>query len=195
MRVPVTGLFFVVLGCTQLFGQATSTASRRFDLQVGGDFVYANSDYYPQKFKGAGVYATLDFSHRFGAEIDFREVKAPQDPTYEKTYEIGGRYHREYGRFEPYAKALYGRGVFNYVFDVTDKNGVITNSTVIANLAYNEFAFGGGVDYHLLRRVNLRADYEYQMWHSFPPNGLSPQVFSFGVAYRFPGGLVRGNHF
>jgi opacity protein-like surface antigen len=195
MRVPVTGLFFVLLGTSQLFGQAGPTASRRFDLQAGGDFVVANSDYYPEKFKGAGIYATLDFTHRFGAEIDFREVKAHQDPTYEKTYEIGGRYHREYGRFEPYAKALYGRGVFNFVIDSYNPDGTVASSTVVANLAYNEFALGGGVDYHLLRRVNLRADYEYQMWHSFPPNGLSPQVFSFGVAYHFPGGLEKGNHF
>jgi hypothetical protein len=33
---------------------------------------------------------------------------------YERTYEIGPRYVRKYGRLERYAKLMYGRGVFNY---------------------------------------------------------------------------------
>ena len=68
-----------------------------------------------------------------------------------------------------------GRGVFNFTVD----------TVTVANLAYNMIAIGGGTDYSLTRSINLRGDFEYQKWFSFPPNGLSPTVFSFGGAYHF----------
>ena len=54
-----------------------------------------------------------------------------------------------------------------------------------ANLAYNLFAVGGGLDYRILRHVNARADFEYQRWMGFPPNGLAPSLLTFGAAYHF----------
>ncbi len=185
MRIRFVSLVCLGLSLSALHGQATSTASRRFDVQAGGQFVYAKSDYYPQAFLGYGGYATVDFTPHFGGEIDYRQVNSRVDSAYERTYEVGGRYHRRYGRFSPYAKALYGRGVFNF----------INSGVVVANLAYNEFVFGGGVDYELLSRVNLRADYEFQHWMSFQPNGLTPQLISIGVAYHFPGELAKGRRF
>jgi hypothetical protein len=75
---------------------------------------------------------------------------------------------------------MYGRGVFNYPPLFGDpKLGPI------ANLAYNIFAIGAGVDYHVVPSLNVRAEYEYQQWLSFPPNGLTPRIFSVGMAYRF----------
>lgn len=195
MKSSVVGLCAVLLSSGALCGQATSTASRQFDLQIGGGYTIVKSDYNQQvDYRGPAVYATLDFKPHFGAEIDFRQASSPVDKAYERTYEVGARYHREYGRFEPYIKVLYGRGVFNFVRDTYGANGP-TSSVVVANLAYNEFAGGAGVDFHLLPYLNLRADYEYQMWHSFPPNGLTPQALTFGVAYHFPGGLAKGNRF
>ena len=74
---------------------------------------------------------------------------------------------------------MYGRGVFNYQFDV-------------ANLAYNMADAGVGVDVNVTRRINVRADYEYQQWFGFRGNlndpdssTLSPQVFTIGAAYHF----------
>ena len=67
---------------------------------------------------------------------------------------------------------MYGRGVFNFPNDV-------------ANLAYNLGAVAGGVDYNALRHVNVRVEYEYQHWFGFPPNALTPQLGTVGVAYRF----------
>ena len=176
-------LLFCCLGALE--GQATPTASKAFDLQVGGGFVLVKGDYGTRYYRGGAFYSTLDFSPHFGAEIDFHQATYPSSAQYERTYEIGGRYHRTYGRLSPYAKVLYGRGVFNYVY----------NSAVVANLAYNEFAFGGGADYAVFPWLNVRGDYEYQMWHSFPPNGLTPQVITIGVAYHFPGGLEKGKRF
>ena len=183
--MKLAGLACLGLCVSRFQGQAISTASRRFDLQMGGQFAYVRSDYDPQAFRGFGGYATLDFTSHFGAEIDFRQANSQKDNVYERTYEVGGRYHRTYGRFSPYAKLLYGRGVFNFM----------DNGVVVANLAYNEFVIGGGVDFALLSRVKLRADYEYQTWFNFPPNGLTPQLVSIGLAYHFPGELEKGNRF
>jgi hypothetical protein len=185
MKMSVFGLLVLLCCAGSLKAQATPTASKVFDAQVGGGFVLDNSDYGTRYYRGGGVYATLDFSTHFGAEIDFHQANYPLNAMYERTYEVGGRYHRTYGRFSPYAKALYGRGVFNFVY----------NGAVVANLAYNEFVAGGGVDYAVLPWLNVRGDYEYQSWHSFPPNGLSPQLFTIGVAYHFPGGLEKGKRF
>ncbi len=181
----LSGFSILVLTCAALHGQAISTASKTFDLQAGGQYVFTKTDYFGTAKRGAGVYATFDFTRHFGIEFDFRKAVSSYDPAYEKTYEMGGRYHRSYGRFSPYAKALYGRGVFNFV----------SFGTVVANLAYNEYVLGGGTDYKLTPWLNLRGDYEYQHWMSFPPNGLTPQTLSFGVAYHVPGGLKKGNRF
>jgi hypothetical protein len=82
----------------------------------------------------------------------------------------------------PYAKVLFGRGVFNFAGP-----DPATGKTVqVANLAFNTQSIGGGVDFKLSRSINLRlVDYEYQRWDGFPPNGLNPNVLSFGVAYHF----------
>jgi hypothetical protein len=185
MKTSVFGLLlFGFLGSVQ--GQATPTASKLFDFQVGGGFVLDDGDYGTKLYRGGGVYSTLDFRPHFGAEIDFRQANYPTDSMYERTYEIGVRYHRTYGPLSPYAKVLYGRGVFNFVYG---------NNVVVANLAFNEIAFGGGADFAVLPWLNVRGDYEYQMWHSFPPNGLTPQAITIGVAYHFPGGLQKGKRF
>lgn len=179
---------FLLLGSGPLLAQAAPTASRLLDVQVGGDFVLDYPGAYrgaePGSFKGLGFYATVDFTSHFGAELDLRQANAPanQPDVYERTYEVGGRYHRTYGLFEPYAKVLYGRGQFNF-FDNE------------ANLAFNEIALGGGVDIHVLKWLSVRADYEYQNWHGFPPSGLTPQLITMGMAYHFPGDLKKGNRF
>ena len=164
------GLF---AGSTVLHAQASPTASRLGDLQIGIGYGVANSDYGPERFKGIAPYAAFDFTPHFGVEADFRLLKDP-DPAalYEKTYEVGARYHRAYGRIAPYAKIMVGRGVFNYQYSV-------------ANLAYNMGAIGGGLDYRALSFLSVRADFEYQYWSGFPPSGLTPMVATIGVAYHF----------
>lgn len=171
-----------------LFAQrAKYTATRAGDLQVGVDFVLAQSDYQQPKLKGAGFYASFDFRSHLGAEVDFHQANSGlNNHLYERTYEVGPRYFRTYGRLSPYARAMYGRGVFNFPY---------TTGGPVANLAYNLFAAGAGVDVAIKPYLNVRADYEYQKWLSFPPHGLTPQLFTVGVAYRFPGNLQRGQHF
>jgi len=177
LKKIVTLVCFTVGSLSVLHGQATPTASKSADLQVGGTFVLTKPDYGTQYFKGYGFYSTFDFRPHLGVEVDYRQANG-ENTMYERNYMAGLRYVRQYGRFRPYAKVLYGRGVFNFP---PQYNGT--------NLAYNMFAFGGGTDYILRRSVYLRADFELQKWggdnYGLLPNGISPYVFSFGAAYHF----------
>ncbi len=150
----------------------TATASRRADLQLGGSFMLARSDY-GQHLLGEGFYGTYDFHPHFGVEAAIHQLNSQNgDKRYERTYEIGGRYVYHLGRFNPYAHVMYGRGVFNFPQD-------------IANLAYNIGAAGGGVDVNVLKHVNARVEYEYQNWYGFPLADLTPQLGTIGIAYHF----------
>jgi len=155
--------------------QSTTTASRIGDLQVGGGFVFSTSDYNftPIHLIGESAYTTFDWRSHYGAEFGFRNNKASADSTvYERTYEIGPRAYLTRGAFEPYAKVLFGRGVYNF-------------HDSIANVAYNIYTFGGGFDLKVRRSMNVRADYEYQNWTGFPLGTLHPSVITVGVAYHF----------
>jgi hypothetical protein len=164
-----------------LSAQAKYTAARTADLQIGVNFVGGTSDY-AGRVTGVGLYTTFDFSRHFGGEFDLHQGNTGVNQVYERTYEIGGRYYRNYGRVTPYIKAMVGRGVLNYPFGE-------------ANLAYNLVAVGGGADVRVLRFLNVRGDYEGQFWPGFQPHGLTPQLFTIGVAYHFPGGLGRLKHY
>jgi opacity protein-like surface antigen len=161
--------------CTTANAQARETATRLGDLQVGGGFVFAQSNYNfnPMKLIGGSLYTTFDKRNHWGGEFDFRHNRSTSDSTvYERTYEIGPRIFVHRGPLIPYAKVMYGRGVYNF-----------HNS--VANVAYNMYTFGGGADYQLTRSLNLRADYEYQTWMGFPIKNLHPSVITIGVAYHF----------
>ncbi|HEY5381525.1 MAG TPA: outer membrane beta-barrel protein [Acidobacteriaceae bacterium] len=180
-------------------GQALPTATRLADLQIGGGYTLANSDYVPNRIRGFMFYGDFDLRGHYGLEADFHQVTDPNpDPLVpsnhfsERTYEVGGRYLRHYHhqRLAPYAKLLYGRGVVNFrAQQIYVPAGLLT---YIDNVAYNMAVLGGGLDYRLTPHINLRADFEYQHYFASDrdlPSGLSPTLFSFGVAYRFP---VRG---
>ena len=162
---------------TLLLAQAAPTATRRGDLQIGAGYADAAPDY-GNRFTGYSIYADYDFLSHVGVEAGFHFVKnggsnPDFDDIYEKSYEVGARYFRTYGRISPYAKIMIGRGVFNYpAYDH-------------ANLAYNLYAPGFGVDVRIRPYLNVRGDFEYQQWPNFPPNGLSPAVVTVGAAYHF----------
>jgi hypothetical protein len=169
-------IIFIGLLCTapMLLSQSAPTATRPGDLKIGGGFSIANSDYY-KHFNGGAAYLNYDFLHHVGVEGEFHFVSGSTG-LYEKTYEVGGRYFRTYGKFVPYAKVMYGRGVFNYP-PLPDG--------FRANLAYNLVAAGIGVDYKVKPWLYARADWEYQEWFGFQGSSLTPNIFIFGAAYRF----------
>ena len=169
--------------------QSTPAASRLGDLQVGATFTNANADYGP-RINGYGFYSDFDFLRHIGAEIDFHQLNdrtsPPSEQIYERSYEVGGRYFWRFGRFKPYGKGLYGRGVFN--FPIVEEPGI---PPYRPNDAYNTLNLGAGVDIEVLKHLNVRAEYEYQRWFKFQQNSLTPQLITFGAAYHFPPGKAR----
>jgi Outer membrane protein beta-barrel domain len=167
--------FIGLLGAAaMLHAQSAPTAIKPLDLKIGGGFGTANSDY-GGRYNGGSAYVDFDFLPHIGIEGEFHFVKDPAD-LYEKTYEAGGRYFRSYNKFVPYAKVMYGRGVFNFP---TLPDGSR------ANLAYNMIAGGLGVDYKVMPYLYARADWEYQNWFGFQNSSLSPSILTIGAAYHF----------
>ncbi len=174
-------LISLLAGAPRLFAQASATASRPGDLLLGGGYTSAASDY-GKRFTGFGIYGDFDVTRHLGVELSFHKVNyGAGSPLYEKTYEIGPRYFRTYGRFVPYVKFMIGRGVFNYPALPLPA----PQDQARANLAYNMYAGGFGTDVKIRHWLYVRADYEYQKWGSFPPHGLSPQLVTVGAAYHF----------
>jgi hypothetical protein len=168
-------VFIGLLGMASIMhSQALPTGTRAGDLKIGGGFSTANSDY-GKRFNGGAAYFDFDFRRHIGVEGEFHFVK-DSDDLYEKTYEVGGRYFRDYKRFAPYAKVMYGRGVFNFP---------PLGDGFRANLAYNLLAAGVGVDYKAKPWLYVRADWEYQKWFNFQSSSLTPNILTVGAAYRF----------
>lgn len=179
-------LVLALLSCSSstymLLGQARPSATRAGDLQVGALFNLAAPDYGSRMLRGIGAYTTFDFRPHWGIEGTFHQLNDPlgEQGIYERTFEVGPRYVLRLGPLSPYAKLMIGRGVFQFPPDPRHpENGSV------ANLAYNIWAGGFGTDYSLRSSINLRVDYELQRWSGYPPHGLSPQVFSIGIAYHF----------
>jgi hypothetical protein len=173
------GCFACVLSLTTWsHAQAVPTAARSGSLQLGGGFTYVRPDF-SSSIKGISVYGDYDFTRHLGVEGDlhFANLITPADIS-EDTYLVGPRYRFHYHRFVPYAKALFGFGRFGYQTPSAYEHAATFTSGV--------YAFGGGVDVHANKHINIRAfDLEYQNWPSFHPNGLTPIVMTFGAAYTF----------
>lgn len=166
---------FLLGGANSLYGQAGATASRAADAQVGIGYTTARPDYVQQTFQGFTAYAGLDFTLHLGIEADLHQVASTSgDQSYERTYDVGGRYFRTWGPLVPYLKAMVGRGDFNYPSGQT-------------NLAYTIYAGGVGADFKVGPSLRVRGEYEYQKWSGFSNGGLTPQLVTIGVAYHFAG--------
>ncbi|WP_035347862.1 outer membrane beta-barrel protein [Edaphobacter aggregans] len=158
-------------------GQAVPTAERTATVQIGAGWSVVSPDYAGKTTQGVSIYGTFDLTPHWGIEGDIHKASmiTPSDIG-ESSYLLGPRYVFRHNRLRPYAKALFGLGRFQYQYDnVPD-----------ATYTYKIYAFGGGIDVVTTKHINLRAvDFEYQKWPGFPPNGLSPMVFTFGAAYAF----------
>jgi opacity protein-like surface antigen len=161
---------------------APSAASFRGSLWAGGEFSNFSPDFGPQRLNGAGFYVDLHRSPLIGVEAEGRFLRVnPYFGEHEDSYLIGPhvRFLR-HGRIDPYAKILFGIGKITYPFGL----GYGT---------YFAYAPGGGIDYHLSRKISARVEYEYQFWPTAPGaafsdisgnHGFTPNGFSAGVAYR-----------
>jgi opacity protein-like surface antigen len=102
----------------------------------------------------------------------------------EDTVEGGAIYTwRRYAKIHPYGKFLVGFGSMDFpAGDAYNPSGApYTHDTRIL------YATGGGLEYRLMRRVDIRADYEYQFWPNFlgHPHALNPNGITLGATYSF----------
>lgn len=164
-----------------IHAQATAAATRGGMSQVGVGYSIANEDEFPGKHvQGVSFYGTFDLNNHLGVEGDVHLdslFKSYYKYT-EKSADVGIRYAEHYRKFSPYGKVMVGFG-HSYAPFSDEIVGGNTPGT------YFLYAIGGGVDYSLSDKINIRAfDFEYQRWPNFPPHGLTPPLFTFGVAYR-----------
>lgn len=122
----------------------------------------------PQKLLGIGAYVDADFTRWIQIEAQGRWLHWNQYAGIDQnTYMIGPRVPiHQFNRFTPYGKFLIGWG-----------SGTFLTGRATA------WAYGGGVDYHLGRKLRVRGEFEYQDWRVTPT--LHPYGYNAGVAYRF----------
>ena len=162
-------LLFVV---PSMNAQAVYTAEQKTRIQVGGGAVALSPDYGQGTVIGFSAWGDYDFSRFIGLEVSAHlgEFITPGDIT-ENSYMLGPRFSYRRHKLTLYAKALVGRAT-------------ITNQDYNLSSSFNMFAFGGGVEYRILHKINIRLiDFEQQEWPSFTPSALSPTAATIGVSY------------
>lgn len=142
-------------------------------LSAGGTASGFYLQYGERKMLGVSGFVDLDTRRRIGIEAEGRWLEFNQTANvHAETYSIGPRYHFDIGRLQPYAKGMIGFGNFNFPYNLGQGR-------------YLTVTGGGGLDYHLKRRIYLRAaDVEYQYWPQFTYGGMSSFGVSAGIRVR-----------
>ncbi len=141
-------------------------------LTVGGTISGFRIDYGHRILGGAGGYADVNLTWRFGIEAEARLLRLNEEAhTHESTYLVGPRVSFGKHRLNPYVKVLAGLGQFNFPYDYATGN-------------YFVLAPGAGVDLRLNQRVKLRLiDVEYQDWPQFTYGAIHPYGVSAGISF------------
>jgi hypothetical protein len=135
--------------------------------------------YGSRQMLGVGTFVDADTTSHFGIEAEGRWVEFNQTANvHAETYSIGGRYHFNFGRWQPYAKGLVG--FTNFSFPYIDAKG-----NNYAQGRYLTVTAGGGVDLRWTHRFSLRvADFEYQNWPEFTYGSMNSLNASVGLKVR-----------
>lgn len=163
----------LVLGARSVSAQSAESAnSGRAMLSAGVAASGFTLQYGDRKILGLTAWVDADTIRRFGLEGEVRRLEYHQTANvHAETYLAGVRYHFNYGRMQPYIKALGGDGHFNFPYNFATGN-------------YFVIAGGGGVDYRLSRRWTARADFEYQQWPQFTFGAMNSLGGTIGIRYR-----------
>ena len=174
LKLGLASLPFLLL--PSLHAQAVATAIKTGSIEAGAGVTYLNNDYSPHHNDGITAWADYDFLHYFhttiGADVqlNFTGIIA-KDDIGENSYLVGPRFsHRFYDKYQLYGKIDFGRGT-------------ISNQLYKTSSSFNIYSFGGGLDYHVARHYNIRAEVDEQKWGNFEPHTLSPITASVGVLY------------
>lgn len=164
-------------------GQALPTATHGGVFGVGVGFSYGRTDIFTTNgVTGVTAFATFDLNEHLGAQADVHLMilSTPNDFV-EDTYLIGPRYTQRFHRFSLYVKVEGGIGTTS-----TDQpSGAAPPFVVNTPGTYFALGMGGGVDVPVYRHVSVHGDLERQLWPGFPPNSLTPTIFTGGLVYHF----------
>jgi hypothetical protein len=174
-------LFCLIFCCASLLAlapslraQAVYTADKSSRIQAGVGYLYLKPDYVNTNIQGISFWGDYDFLKHVGVEasVHLGSIITPSDIS-ENSYMVGPRFMIRRHKFTGYAKFIFGRATIN-------------NQDFNLSSTYNAYAFGGGLEYKVMHRINIRAiDFEYQQWPNFEPHTLSPIAITVGASYIF----------
>ena len=186
MKRSLVALFSIlsVAGAISARAQVVPSATRgQISITAGGMASMFQPDYAgggsrsvaPNRLYGLGAYVDVKFTRWIQLEAEGRWLRFNQsDDINEDNYLIGERLpiHRfKYLGATPYVKALGGFSKMNF------ENNVAWGR-------FTTFAFGGGVDFKVTKRITVRGDFESQTWPSWLNSSLYPYGGSVGVGYK-----------
>ena len=146
----------------------------QYELPCGSCYPAAQASNQP--LFGAGAYVDLRLRRWVQIEAEGRWQRWNQyEGIHQDNYLIGPRLPLyRFGRATVYGKTLFGfsRMDFGYFSGYGHGN-------------FTDFAFGGGMDVKLTKRLSLRAaDFEYQYYPKWSNSSLSPYGASVGIGYK-----------
>lgn len=193
--LPVVATFLLIASRSVL-SQTIEAANKSYPPYVVGvgfsnyDLGYNTSKYLipygSGRMSGGTLWAELYPSmlpsklHGLGLAVEGRDLSLSHSSSSFITREdtaAGGLVYRwdHFYNFRPYAKATYGIGGV----DFQSSNPYYTHDTRAI------WGITGGVDYHAVHHVWIRADYEYQVWAKLFFATLHPQGVTIGAVYDF----------
>lgn len=127
---------------------------------------------------GAGAYVDLRLTRWVQIEAEGRWQRWNQfQGIHQDNYLIGPRLPlRRFGKATVYGKTLFGFSKMDF--------GAFQGASA-GHGTFTDFAFGGGMDVKLTRRLSLRAvDFEYQYMPWWGDSSISPYGASVGIGYK-----------
>lgn len=193
MKQSIRAATLIFFALTALRGrlahaQAVPTATQALQLSTFAGFTGTYTGLYGGKNLGitAGVDLGLRSYFSLSPALEIRGAYALDQGTIDSQKSaLGGlRVAKNFGRLQPYADILYGRGELHYgsgIPSVDDPSFSYTKS------ASNVLSPGGGVDLRISRHFSLKADAQFQRWST--PLTASHHIYSkpytFALVYRF----------
>jgi opacity protein-like surface antigen len=180
----VVALCFVRSGMAQV-APAANQGGRPIGFGVG--FSRYDLDYGPGRYmEGPVGRASVGIFHGFGIDGSARAIfmNTPPELTrmQQNTFLAGAYYETQplIGRLRLFGRFAGGIGTIEF----PSHNPLYTRDS------YTVYAPSGGIEYPIVPKVFLRADYEYEFWkHYHGTNDLNPEGFTIGVTY-----YVQGMH-
>lgn len=159
--------------CSAAHAQANPTATALSNLQIGGGYSYSSTDYGHKGDQGITIFADYDIGVHWGLEANYHHTNlSTPELIGEKSFTGGPRIILRAHHFKLYGKGFLGIGRLSTPAAYHDAG------------SYFLTGGGGGIEYLVGNHLTIRpADVEYEHW-SFR-HGLTPVVFTAGVAYRF----------